>query len=208
MHSLILVLIILAIILIVFFFLLLFYLVYLSIKVSKLIDKIEFVIDDIIIKLENLNPSIESLKKLFNYIDAFDLIFKSNLKSGLSLLRRNSFVLFKLLKIFQDLLLKKESKKSIFSEIFKRKKAKLNKKDDKQVSKKREKLIKKLDKSKKILTNSQFEHLKKLDFATTSGFIGKIISSVTGKNATQGKKQKIVKNRSKKREKKMVTAKK
>lgn len=73
-------------------------------KINKISDKFSFLLEDFTHKSEQLNPPIESLKKLFNYIDAFDFLVKNNVKSGLSLFRRNSYISYKLIQNLKNLL--------------------------------------------------------------------------------------------------------
>lgn len=79
------------------------YSIYTLRKINKLNEKCSFLIEDITHKSELLNPPMESLKKLCNYIDGFDLLVKNNLKSGLSLLRRNSYLSYKLIENLKNL---------------------------------------------------------------------------------------------------------
>lgn len=58
--------------------------------------KFDYLIEDITYKSEMLNATIETVVKVSNYVDAFEVVAKRNVKSGLRLLARNKDVFYRL----------------------------------------------------------------------------------------------------------------
>ena len=59
--------------------------------------KADYLIEDITYKSEMLNPTIETIVKVSNYIDVFDAIAKKNMKSAARAVSRNKDDIYKII---------------------------------------------------------------------------------------------------------------
>ncbi len=107
------------IVLIIVGILVLLYLLFLLFKINKTLKKVDYAVDDVIYKLDLLNHPLETVKKLFNYIDIFDIVSKKNLHSLLKWLKRNNFVLYKFIDVAKKTVNK--NKKTVFKTTAKKK---------------------------------------------------------------------------------------
>lgn len=62
-----------------------------------MIKKLDYLIEDITYKSEMLNSSVETVSKIANYIDVFELVARKNIKSIAKLLARNKEDIYKIL---------------------------------------------------------------------------------------------------------------
>ncbi len=58
--------------------------------------KVDYLVEDITEKLESLTSTVETIAKLSNYIDAFEVVSRKNIKSAAKLIARNKDDLYKI----------------------------------------------------------------------------------------------------------------
>ena len=61
------------------------------------LKKADYLIEDITYKFEMLNPTVETIVKVSNYIDVFDTIAKKNMKSVVRVISRNKDDIYKII---------------------------------------------------------------------------------------------------------------
>ncbi|MCK5807269.1 MAG: hypothetical protein KAG91_02655 [Mycoplasmataceae bacterium] len=59
--------------------------------------KADYLIEDITYKSEMLNPTVETIAKVSNYIDVFDTIARKNMKSAARVVSRNKDDIYKII---------------------------------------------------------------------------------------------------------------
>ena len=59
--------------------------------------KIDYLIEDITYKSEMLNSTVETISKISNYVDAFELVTRKNMKSATKIISRNKDDIYKIL---------------------------------------------------------------------------------------------------------------
>ncbi len=72
--------------------------------------KIDYLIEDLTYKSEILNSTVETVSKMSNYLDAFEVVARQNVKSGIKIIARNKDMFYGLAKRVQDLALTETSK--------------------------------------------------------------------------------------------------
>lgn len=65
-------------------------------KKIVLYKKIDYLIEDITYKSEMLTSTVETVAKIANYIDVFEVITKKNIKSAVKLIERNKDDIYKI----------------------------------------------------------------------------------------------------------------
>jgi len=65
-------------------------------KKIVLYRKIDYLIEDITYKSEMLTSTVETVAKIANYIDVFEVITKKNIKSAVKLIERNKDDIYKI----------------------------------------------------------------------------------------------------------------
>ena len=61
------------------------------------LKKIDYLVEDITYKSELLNSPVETIAKMANYIDAFELIAKNNMKTATKIIARNKDDIYKII---------------------------------------------------------------------------------------------------------------
>ena len=61
------------------------------------LKKIDYLIEDITYKSEMLNSTVETISKISNYVDAFELVSRKNMKSATKIISRNKDDIYKIL---------------------------------------------------------------------------------------------------------------
>ena len=89
MSSLILTLLIISIIAVVFLIVALFYVIASFRRRSITMKKVDYLVEDITYKSEMLTSTVETVSKISNYIDAFEVVTRKNIKSATKLYFRN-----------------------------------------------------------------------------------------------------------------------
>lgn len=59
--------------------------------------KADYLIEDITYKSEILNPTVETIAKVSNYVDIFEVVARKNMKSATKVVSRNKDDLYKIL---------------------------------------------------------------------------------------------------------------
>ncbi len=77
-----------------------------------MIKKLDYLIEDITYKSEMLNSSVETVAKIANYINVFEVVARKNIKSGAKLIARNKEDIYKILDRIRKIALGEEKKKS------------------------------------------------------------------------------------------------
>lgn len=75
----------------------------------RLYRKADILLEDLTYKAEILNPTVETLSKLANYIDVFEVFTRKSIKSAVKLIARNRDDIYKLLNRLKKLLLGEET---------------------------------------------------------------------------------------------------
>jgi uncharacterized protein YoxC len=73
------------------------YSILVSRRKSILLKKTDYLIEDLTYKSETLNSTIETVAKIANYIDVFEVIARKNIRSGAKLISRNKEDIYKIL---------------------------------------------------------------------------------------------------------------
>lgn len=76
-----------------------------------MIKKLDYLIEDITYKSEMLNSSVETVSKVANYIDIFEMVARKNIKSAAKLAARNKEDIYKILDRIRKAALGEENKK-------------------------------------------------------------------------------------------------
>ena len=58
--------------------------------------KIDYLVEDITYKSEMLNSTVETISKISNYVDAFELVARKNMKSATKIISRNKEDIYKI----------------------------------------------------------------------------------------------------------------
>lgn len=90
-------LIILSIIAVIFSMVTLFYVTAASRRRVIFMKKADYLIEDLTYKSEMLNPTVETIVKMSNYIDVFEVIARKNMKSAVKVVSRNKDDIYKIL---------------------------------------------------------------------------------------------------------------
>ena len=73
-----------------------FYIIAASRRRAIFMKKADYLIEDITYKAETLNPTVETIAKVSNYIDIFETVARKNIKSASKLISRNKDDLYKI----------------------------------------------------------------------------------------------------------------
>ena len=81
-----------------------FYMIIALRRISIATKKFDYLIEDLTYKSELLNSTSETISKLTNYIDAFEVIARRNIKSGVRLVSKNRDVIYKMTDKIKDII--------------------------------------------------------------------------------------------------------
>ena len=73
-----------------------FYIIAASRRRAIFMKKADYLIEDITYKSEMLNPTVETISKIANYIDVFEVVARKNMKSATKVISRNKDDLYKI----------------------------------------------------------------------------------------------------------------
>lgn len=76
-----------------------------------MIKKLDYLIEDITYKSEMLNTSVETVAKLANYLDIFEVVARKNIKSAAKLVARNKEDIYKFFDQIKEITVGKDKKK-------------------------------------------------------------------------------------------------
>lgn len=76
-----------------------------------MIQKMDYLIEDITYKSEMLNSTVETISKVSNYIDIFDVVTRKNIKSFVSVVAKNKEDIYKILDNLKKIAMGEVSKK-------------------------------------------------------------------------------------------------
>ncbi|NQZ66132.1 MAG: hypothetical protein HRT99_02860 [Mycoplasmatales bacterium] len=65
--------------------------------------KADYLIEDLTYKSEMLNPTVDTIAKISNYVDIFEVIARKNVKSAAKVISRNKDDIYKILDRIKDL---------------------------------------------------------------------------------------------------------
>ncbi len=65
--------------------------------------KVDYLIEDLTYKSEMLNATVETISKTANYLDAFEVVAKGNVKSAIKLVSRNRDTIYSVAERLKDL---------------------------------------------------------------------------------------------------------
>lgn len=82
-----------------------------------LLKKTDYLVEDLTYKSEMLNSTVETVSKISNYVDMFEVVARKNIKSSAKLIARNKDDIYKIIDRIKKLAMgetshKKPSKKS------------------------------------------------------------------------------------------------
>lgn len=75
----------------------LFYITAASRRKAIFMKKADYLIEDLTYKSEMLNPTVETITKISNYIDIFEVVARKNMKSATKIVSRNKDDIYKIL---------------------------------------------------------------------------------------------------------------
>lgn len=74
--------------------------------------KVDYLIEDLTNKSETLTSTVDTIAKVSNYIDAFEVISRKNIKSAAKLIARNKDDLYKIANRVKEMAMGKDADKS------------------------------------------------------------------------------------------------
>lgn len=72
------------------------YIIAASRRRAIVMKKADYLIEDITYKSETLNPTVETIAKISNYVDVFEAVARKNMKSAAKVVSRNKDDLYKI----------------------------------------------------------------------------------------------------------------
>ncbi len=72
-------------------------------RMSITYKKVDYLIEDLTYKSEMLNSTVETISKTANYLDAFEVVAKKNVKSAIKLASRNRDTIYAVAERLKDL---------------------------------------------------------------------------------------------------------
>lgn len=72
--------------------------------------KVDYLVEDITYKSEMLNSTVETISKMSNYIDVFEVVARKNMKSAAKVISRNKEDIYKILDRVKKLAVGKDDK--------------------------------------------------------------------------------------------------
>lgn len=75
------------------------------------LKKLDYLVEDITYKSELLNPAVETIAKVANYIDVFETVARKNMKSAAKLIARNKDDIYKIVNRIKKMAVGKEEAK-------------------------------------------------------------------------------------------------
>ena len=88
----------------------LFYLIAAFRRISIVMKKVDYLVEDVTYKSEMLNSTVETIAKVSNYVDAFEVVAQKNIKSLVKIIVRNKEDIYKISNRIKDLAMGKAKK--------------------------------------------------------------------------------------------------
>ncbi len=79
-------------------------------RMSITFKKIDYLVEDLTYKSEMLNATVETISKVSNYLDIFEVVAKKNVKAGIKFTSRNRDTIYALVERIKDLALGENEK--------------------------------------------------------------------------------------------------
>ncbi|CAM9137701.1 hypothetical protein MYMA111404_03265 [Mycoplasma marinum] len=74
--------------------------------------KIDYLVEDITYKSETLNSTVETISKVSNYLDIFEVVAQKNVKSAIKLVSRNRETIYSMAEKLKELALSEKDGKN------------------------------------------------------------------------------------------------
>ncbi len=80
-------------------------------RISITAKKVDYLVEDLTYKSEMLNATVETVSKVSNYLDTFEVVANKNIKAAIKLVSRNRDTIYAIGERIKELALGEEDKK-------------------------------------------------------------------------------------------------